>query len=267
MTLQSIADRILDVLEHKPSGYFSDFDGVLSQIAPVPDAAIAYPGVQESLDTFASHLDAAGIITGRAAGDVATKLNIDALSVVGNHGLEWVIRGEHTDHPAGVQAIEAIAQVMDAVQAQHDEPGMIWENKRLSSTIHFRNVEDPDETEARLIPIVEPMAADHNLRMTHGKMIVELRPLARVNKGTALEELIERNNLQGVVFWGDDVTDIDGFRALKAAREAGKHTLSVGVVTVDAHPDIAANSDVLVASVEEAAEVFAMVAKALEERA
>lgn len=264
--LQALVDRIVGVLAHRPCGYFSDFDGVLSAIAPTPDEAYAHPGIQEALDAISERVDACGIITGRAVADVATKLDISDLSLVGNHGLEWMIKGEGYDHPAGIAAVEAIASVLDETREQFDVPGMIWENKRLSGTIHFRNVADPDATERSVLAIVEPLAAANNLRVTAGKMIVEIRPRAQVSKGTALVELMEKNNLNGVVFWGDDVTDVDGFKALRDARAQGKHTLSVGVVTPDSHPDIAEYSDLAVRSVDEVAETFAMVAEALGSR-
>lgn len=261
-----VADRILEVLQHSPSGYFSDFDGVLSEIAPTPDEATAYPGVADSLAAIARNVDAAGIITGRAADDVATRFDISSLTVVGNHGLEWVDRGERRDHPAGLAAIDAVTRVLSAAHERIHDDGMVWENKRLSGTIHFRNTADPLNTELRLIPIIEELAAENNLRATVGKMIVELRPKEHVSKGTALEELAGQYGLESVVFWGDDVTDVDGFKTLRELRALGKHTLSIGVVTADAHPDIEAYADVVVRSVREAAVVMTEVAAAIESK-
>lgn len=271
MSLHAVASKIVEVLEHKPAGLFSDFDGVLSEIAPVPDAAIAYPGAAEAIERIAANVDAAGVITGRAVDDIAARLSIDELSVVGNHGLEWSEKGSRHDHEAGTAAIGAVAKVLDEVEnalaGQMDISNMIWENKRLSGTIHFRNVADPAATEQLLLPIVQPLAAENGLRCTTGKMIVELRPLARVTKGTALAELIRKNDLQSAVFIGDDVTDVDGFRALHELRAQGMRTLSVGVVTADAHPDIAAHSDVTVESVKEIVDVLTKVGRMLGERA
>ena len=271
MSHHAVATRIVEVLSHKPAGLFSDFDGVLSEIAPTPDQAIAYPGAAEAIEALAANVDAVGVITGRAVDDIGSRIAIDELYVVGNHGLEWSEQGSRRDHEAGTAAIEAVANVLEQTQAelagQTDITKMIWENKRLSGTIHFRNVDDPAETEQLLLPIVQPLAEQNGLRCTTGKMIVELRPLARVTKGTALTELIEKNGLESAVFIGDDVTDVDGFRALHELRAQGKHTLSVGVVTADAHPDIAAHSDVLVNSVEEIVDVLTQVAQILENQA
>ena len=263
----SITSRILEVLGHSPSGFFSDFDGVLSEIAPIPDAAVAYPGVVDAVAGIASKVDHAGIITGRAVGDIASRIDISQLIVVGNHGLEWSERGALRDHPAGLASIDAIAEVLDQTKAelagQTDVTRLIWENKRLSGTIHFRNVEDPAEVELLLLPIVQPLAEANGLRCTPGKMIVELRPTALVTKGTALGEIVEKYSLESAVFIGDDVTDVDGFRALHELRNKGKHTLAIGVVTPDSHPDVAAHADVMVTSVEEIVGVLTEVAKEL----
>lgn len=268
MTVASVAERIAEVLSHKPAGLFSDFDGALSEIAPVPDDAVAFPGAEEALRTISEHLDIAGVITGRAVDDVGRMISIDDLVVVGNHGLEWWNKGERNDHESGVQAIQAIAKVMSetkqALAAATDVTQMIWENKRLSATIHFRNVEDPVATEALLLPIVVPLAEENGLRCTPGKMIVEIRPQARVNKGTAIDALIDQHRLQSAVYIGDDVTDVDGFRALREQGTRGVHTLAIGVVTPDAHPDVLEHSDEVVASVAELVEVLTIVARQLE---
>lgn len=263
MSHHAVATKIAEVLSHKPSGLFTDFDGVLSEIAPTPDSAVAYPGAAEALAAVAAKVDAAGVITGRAVNDIDSRIPTGQLFVVGNHGLEWSERGIRHDHEAGTAAIEAVTKVLDQTESelagQIDTSRMIWENKRLSGTIHFRNVNDPAETERLLLPIVQPLAEEHGLRCSPGKMIVELRPLAKVTKGTAIEELVSKNDLTSVVYIGDDITDIDGFRALHELRSQGKHTLAVGVVTADAHPDVAAHSDVMVGSVEEIVEVLSQV--------
>lgn len=270
MSIDAIARRMVEVLGYPPAGLFSDFDGALSEIASTPDGAVAYPGAAEALAAIASRVDCAGLITGRAVDDIANKLPIDDLIVVGNHGLEWWDHGKRHDHEAGTAAIVAITKVLETTEArlarQMDISKMIWENKRLSGTIHFRNVDEPESTEKLLLPIVQPLAQENGLRCTAGKMIVELRPMAMVTKGTALTEIISTKDLESAVFIGDDVTDVDGFKALHTLRSEGKQTLAVGVVAADAHPDVATYSDVAVGSVDEMVSVLKRVGELLGER-
>jgi trehalose 6-phosphate phosphatase len=75
------------------------------------------------------------------------------------------------------------------------------------------------------------------LRLTLGRMIFEVRPPLAVNKGTAIRELAEELGLRGIVFFGDDVTDVDAFRALRGMRASGDAaTLRVGVLGPDTSP-------------------------------
>ncbi len=60
-----------------------------------------------------------------------------------------------------------------------------------------------------------------------------------MSKGTALKEIVRERELQSAVFFGDDVTDVDGFIALKDIRDQlGISTLAVGVLTPDTAPSV-----------------------------
>src|SRR5438094_508383 len=78
---------------------------------------------------------------------------------------------------------------------------------------------DPVEVRAALLRISEPLAAAAGLRLTEGRLVLELRPPVRGNKGTALAALVEDYALAGVVFLGDDVTDLDAIEELRRLRD------------------------------------------------
>ena len=61
-------------------------------------------------------------------------------------------------------------------------------------------------------------------------MVIEIRPAVEINKGTAITAMVREEKIEGVVFLGDDITDIDGFRALNTLRSQGLRTCSVAVV-------------------------------------
>ena len=60
----------------------------------------------------------------------------------------------------------------------------------------------------------------YRLRMTDGKEIVEVRPVSNIHKGTAVILLGQRlhafDENSSVLFVGDDRTDEDAFRSLRA---------------------------------------------------
>ncbi len=254
--VEKAARACANALAASPSGLFSDFDGTLSEIAPTPEAAVFYDGARDALHRASTHVDVAGIITGRAVDDVLLRVDLPDLLVVGNHGLEWYDNGERSDHEAGTAAVEAISETLARTRERLEKltttEGMLFENKRLSASIHYRNAPDPVNIGLQLLPIVEEEAAARGLRVSGGKMQVELRPMAVVSKGTALEEIVRKRELKGVIFIGDDVTDVDGFRAMHRMRDDGLiSSVAVAIRSEDVHPDVIAEADVVLEHVSE----------------
>ena len=72
----------------------------------------------------------------------------------------------------------------------------------------------------RLAAAVDAIAGQLGLHVAAGKEVLELRPPVQVNKGTAVVSLAERlggfDDGASVLCIGDDVTDEDAFRALRA---------------------------------------------------
>lgn len=267
--IEDVALRCVAALRHTPAGVFSDFDGTLSDIAPTPGGAKAHPGTEAALERVAELVDATGIITGRAVADVQTKLDVGNLLIVGNHGLEWFENGQHVDHEAGIAAEEGIAETLFETERRLAEQistaHMLWENKRLTASVHYRNVDDPVEVGMKLLPIITEEAAKRGLRVSSGKMLVELRPSAVVSKGTALEQVIRNRGLRSAIFFGDDVTDVDGFRALHRMREQeGVETLAIAIRSEDVHPEVIAESDIVLEGVPDTVAVLNRIAELLE---
>ena len=96
------------------------------------------------------------------------------------------------------------------------------------------------------------MAAGAGLRLTEGRLVLELRPPLGGHKGTAVAALVERFGLRGAVFLGDDVTDLDALRALRRLRRArGMATLGIGVWSQEGPPEIREAADLLLHGVAE----------------
>jgi len=251
-----VANLVSSMLHQTPAGLFSDFDGTLSPMASTPDGASIAPGVREVLRALASQIELVGIVTGRAVDDARARVDLPDLLYVGNHGLEWAERGKHIDHPAGVAAAESVTKALQRIFNELDgaitTAGLIFEDKRLSGSIHYRLCEDPVEMGLILGRITERIAESFGLHVASGKMVFELRPSASVSKGTALTEIVLQRGLRAAVFLGDDVTDVDGFRALREMREEHRlATLAVGVLTPDTAPSVIEESDVLLDGVDD----------------
>lgn len=270
--ISACALRSLDVLRRHPSGLVTDIDGTVSEMAPAPDLAVIDRGALKSLELLALHLAIVGVVTGRAAEDARRLTGLPDFLHIGNHGYERV-QGLKQTFALGVEPyLSGIAEAAEAVRsAQHvdrDLTGAVVENKRYTASFHYRLCADPDRAAATIRAIIEPIAAAANLAVSGGKMVIELRPPLQINKGSAIADLIFEQRLKGLIFFGDDITDVDGFVAVRSYGGSPDFTgLAVAIVTPDSSPLVAQSADLHLWSVRECAEVLRRLAAQLAERA
>ena len=93
------------VIAQRPLGLVFDFDGTLSSIAPTSEEARLYPGVAALLERARVHAHVA-IMTGRAIEDGAEKVNVEGLTYIGTHGLEW------SDGLPSMHAVEVVPEFL-----------------------------------------------------------------------------------------------------------------------------------------------------------
>lgn len=269
--VEAVVAACLEVLRQKPSAVVTDIDGTVSPIAPTPAEAMVDPGAKAALALLAERLTAVAVVSGRAPHDGEAMVGLPELIYVGNHGLERIARGTPWTHPVAAAAQPAIAtalaEIESAARAAADVPWLLVENKGVTGTIHYRLAPDQMGAAALLEPVARAAAERHGLRLTLGRMIFEVRPALAVNKGTAIRDLAQDLDLRGIVFFGDDVTDVDAFRALRELREVGKAaTLRVGVLGPDTSPAVLAEIDMSVDGVPAcAATLIALAARLSEE--
>lgn len=252
--VQAAAAACWAVLLQTPAAVVTDIDGTISAIAPTPAEAMVAPGARAALELLTRRLATVAVVSGRAPEDGAAMVGLPELTYVGNHGLERIVRGEPWTHPTAAAARPAIAaalaEIEAAARATVDAPWLIVENKGVTGTVHYRLAPDPLLAVALLEPLAREAAERHGLRLTLGRMIFEIRPPLAVNKGTAIRDLAKDLGLRGIVFFGDDITDVDAFRALREMRAAGEAaTLRVGVLGPDTAPAVLAEIDLSVTGV------------------
>ena len=244
----AVVAACLDVLRQQPAALITDIDGTISAIAPTPFEAVVHAEALLALEQLTDLLAAVAVVSGRAPADGAAMVGLEQLTYVGNHGLERIVRGAPWTHPVAEAARPAIAAALADIQAgvlaAGEAPWLIIENKGVTGTVHYRLAADPEAAAALLEPLAAVAAERHGLRVLPGRMIVELRPALALNKGTAIRDLVTELGLRGVVFFGDDVTDVDGFLALRALRDEGlATTLNVGVLAAETPEVVAQNVD------------------------
>lgn len=262
---------LLTVLSKRPLGLVFDLDGTLSPMTPTPDTACLWPGVAENLKRARQHANVA-ILTGRSVVDGAQIVNVEGLTYIGVHGLEW-----SSDLPTA-QTVRLLAEaqiyaepgayLFDLLEQHVDDlPGVILQRKSVGGSVHYRLAPDLEQTRARLLGLLEGPANRLQMRLAEGRGIVEILAPLNINKGEALRRYRESLGLQGIIFAGDDRTDLDAILMVKQLRQEGLAALSIVVQHASTLPALLEHGDIIVNDVECMAEQLQTIVTLLEQKA
>ena len=232
-------------------GIVLDFDGTISEIVPTPESAVIHPRIAASLEVAVRNYSLVAVLSGRAVRDVAARVAVQGITYVGNHGAESIVNGQlrvlSASAPAGIgQALEYIKRTVDV-------PGIVYEDKRFSASIHYRQVEDVKTTERQLRRALTRAPGSDMLDTFWGRRVLEIRPATAITKGDAIAYLAARHSLDALVFVGDDTTDIDGMRRLPALE--GVRGVGVAVISQETPELLIEAADYAVDSVDQVADL------------
>jgi trehalose-phosphatase len=197
---------------------FLDYDGTLTPVMPRPEQAVLDPAMRQTLRAL-SQVAAVGIVSGRDKSDIQQLVDLPCLYYAGNHGLE--IEGPATAairHEIGVDCLPILTDCLQELSPLlADIPGVWWEPKRLTITVHYRAVAPHDVP--RLTQTMQNGVKKYPaLRLCSGKSVLEIRPNLAWDKGRAVMWLSEKLQLDasgtGLIYLGDDLSDEDVFRQL-----------------------------------------------------
>jgi trehalose 6-phosphate phosphatase len=256
-----------EVLAQRPLGLVFDIDGTLSPIAPTPDEARLYPGIVSLLEEAREHAHIA-ITTGRAIDNGAAMVNVDGITYIGNHGLEWSngLPSSHTVQvlPEALAYVEPGRHLLDLAEQQlAGFPGLLVERKRIGGSVHYRLCSDQQQAQQAILSLLQEPARQVNMRLSEGKKVVEIRSPLALNKGESLRRFVERLGLRGVVFAGDDRTDLDAVMEIAHLRQKGIVALSIVVQHADTLPALLQNADIVVQEVDGMADLLCKMVKML----
>ena len=237
-------DLIEEALKRSPFGLITDVDGTISPTAPTPQQAEVSPLCRQYLSTLCNHLALVAAISGRPATGVRNMIEIDGMVYIGNHGLERWAKG-HSEFSKNVQDYSrVIKSAIKELTSLLSIEGISIEDKGITATIHYRLCPEPQLVEREIISAVEASPQASSLRIIKERMAIDLLPPVKVNKGTAILDLIQEYNLQGGIYLGDDITDIDAFRAIHTAcRDLSFQGFAIGILSPEMPEKLVAEAD------------------------
>jgi len=219
----------MEVLTSAPSALITDIDGTISPIVSRPEDAVVSPAARTALKVLARELDLVAVVTAREETVARQMVGIEELTYVGNYALAGTALSQASPQ---IERAKATARMAIA-----ELPCVTLEDKGLTFALHYRNCEAAGMRE-QLLSLVQPIAAACGAKVMEGKQVVELAPRELPDKGTAIARLAVEHTIRGLVYLGDDLSDIAVFREIARRRtQAGMPGL--GIAVIDAETDAA----------------------------
>ena len=233
----------------------TDVDGTLAPIVDRPEDARVPPETTTLLRELASRFAVVACVTGRRALEAREMVGAPELVYLGNQGFEVLRPGDEEpdlDPAAGPRGDRPAAFLESLERSELERIGIRREDKGPIQVLHWRGAPDESEAEREVARIAE-LARSAGLVPLWGRKVLDLRPVAGIDKGSAVHRLLtDHAPMDAAIFAGDDRTDLDAFRAM--ARLAGTSRLRaavrVGVVSAESPPEIGAEADITVAGTE-----------------
>ena len=206
---------------------FLDYDGTLAPIARTPGKAIMPDNVRDLLRRLSEMPNRKiAVVSGRSLKDVSKRVGLKNIVYVGNHGFE--IKGPKIKFksPAPVQYRSMLKEIKGKLKKGLSKfRRVLIEDKGFSLSVHYRLADKKDipAIKAEFHSIVFLYELKNKVQIKPGKMVLEIRPPVRWNKGKVVLWLLGRrlfamrNKKTKVlpVYIGDDITDEDAFESLK----------------------------------------------------
>jgi trehalose 6-phosphate phosphatase len=229
----------------------TDVDGTLAPIVDRPEDARVPRETGELLERLAGRFGLVAVVTGRRSLEARRMVGADGIVYIGNQGFELLVPGNAEPHldPAARPRGGRTSEFVDTLDWERlGGLGVRREDKGPIQVLHWRGAPDEEAAEAAVREVGDA-ARDLGLIPLWGRKVLDLRPVAGIDKGTAVHRiLVQRAPLDAALFAGDDRTDLDAFRALRALAGTARlgSAVRVGVASPESPPEISAEADVVV---------------------
>lgn len=265
-----------------------DFDGTLAVGSRDPAVARIEALAQRALRRLGglstAHPDRLqlAVLTGRVVADVAARVRVGGVEYLGDHGLEHgrLARGGRaerlvvTTDPAFDVHRDPAEVLARGVAAELGDPAWLFiERKGPSVAFHVRQADDVPAARAAVVKAIDAverrLGLVHGLAHYRGRSVVDLRPRDAGGKREAVERLVARHRPGAVAVLGDEMSDIDAFEAVIAARRGGAVGVTIAVhgLSRPAPAELLAVADLRLAGARDVGRWLAALARRLERSA
>jgi trehalose 6-phosphate phosphatase len=224
-----VSDLTLLSADRAQAALFFDIDGVLAPIRPRPEQAEIPEETRSMLARLAETYGLVAVVSGRSLRSADAMVGIRSVVVVGDHGREM---RDSRGRISSVSDVDTAPLRLAAAEFSRDPrilaAGVRVEEKPGGVALHTRGLDRPEEALKVALEVAAERADASGLVAREGRMVVELRPPG-VDKGSAVEVLLDRASSRAALYVGDDSTDVDAMRVLARRRSSGLHVLLVGV--------------------------------------
>jgi trehalose 6-phosphate phosphatase len=242
----------LEPLRCDPSGaaVLLDIDGTLAPIVRHAADAHVPEATRTLLIEVAKRYRLVACVSGRRATTARQIVAIGTIAYIGNHGGELLRPGAIRPEvdpglAAWTKRVGAFAQ--HAYTAEHQRIRVRYEDKDAIAAFHWRGAPD-EEVAAGAVREIAELAQEQGFAVHWGRKVLEVRPPVVLNKGLGVAALLRGVPVAAALYVGDDTTDLDAFRELRARVAADLLTsaVCVAVRSDEAPAELAEESDLTV---------------------
>jgi trehalose 6-phosphate phosphatase len=206
-----------------------DFDGTLSPIVDDPEQAHIHPDAGQVLSGLAAQVRAVAVVTGRPARQALDLGGLEAVgNAIGESGRELFVLGQYgnerwtsTDRrvisPKPPRGLATFMGALPKLLRDGDAADAWVEEKGLAVAVHTRRLGDPQAAFDRLLPVLTEAARSNGLEVEPGRAVIEVRAPG-MHKGAAVRTLAQELQARAFVFCGDDLGDLEAFKAVDELR-------------------------------------------------
>jgi trehalose 6-phosphate phosphatase len=232
------------------SAVLLDIDGTLAPIVRHAVDAHVPEATRTLLIEIARRYRVVGCVSGRRASTARQIVAIGTIAYVGNHGGE-LLRPRATSPEVDPELASWTARVRELAErvytGEHQRLRVRSEDKETIAAFHWRGAPDEQAAEQAVREIAK-QAEEDGFAVHWGRKVLEVRPPMVLDKGLGIAMLLRDGDIDAAVYVGDDTTDLDAFRGLRALVGSGAlaSAVCVAVSSDEAPPELAQEADLTV---------------------